>query len=91
MKELARFIPFSRRKVFLLVMSVACIGCRPSSITLVNPKTKEELTCSAQRNSRKSLHELQLAVEKCAKELEAVGYIRFKNLTPEQKDSLKTR
>jgi hypothetical protein len=62
--------------------SVICLlsGCSasgsPLSITLFNPKTGIQRTCSARESSSKEADALSRAVEACAKQLEAHGFIR---------------
>jgi hypothetical protein len=73
----------SRRENFwLAVISTAAIsGCTaadgPLNITLHNPKTGVQRTCSAKESSSsKDVSALSAAVESCAKQLETRGFIR---------------
>jgi hypothetical protein len=73
---------FPRRPMFWTV--IACVallsGCSasdsPLSISLYNPKTGVQRTCSAKESSSKDVSALSNAVETCAKQLEARGFIR---------------
>jgi hypothetical protein len=73
---------FPRHKSFwLVVVSAALIsGCTatdaPLNITLHNPKTGVQRTCSAKESSSKDISALSAAVETCAKQLEAHGFVR---------------
>jgi hypothetical protein len=73
---------FRRRETFwLAVVSAALIsGCTasdaPLNITLHNPKTGVQRTCSAKESSSKDVSALSAAVETCAKQLEARGFVR---------------
>jgi hypothetical protein len=66
---------------WLVVISAAVIsGCTttdgPLNITLHNPKTGVQRTCSAKESSRVDMSVLSTAVESCAKQLEARGFVR---------------
>jgi hypothetical protein len=66
---------------WLVVISAALIsGCTttdaPLNITLHNPKTGVQRTCSAKESSSKDVSALSAAVETCAKQLEARGFVR---------------
>jgi hypothetical protein len=57
------------------------IGCSsgqtPMSVTMVHPGTKQTLTCSARDQlGRTDASLLAAAVESCAKNLEAAGFVR---------------
>jgi hypothetical protein len=70
-----------RASFWLVVISAAVIsGCTasdaPLNITLHNPKTGTERTCSAKQSSSKDVSVLSAAVESCAKQLEARGFVR---------------
>jgi hypothetical protein len=71
-----------RRAGFWLavVSAVVISGCTasdaPLNITLHNPKTGTERTCSAKQASSKDVSVLAAAVESCAKQLEARGFLR---------------
>ena len=73
---------FPRRETFwLAVVSVALIsGCTatdaPLNIILHNPKTGVQRTCSAKESSSMDVSALSAAVETCAKQLEARGFVR---------------
>jgi hypothetical protein len=73
---------FLRRESFwLAVISAAAIsGCTaadgPLNITLHNPKTGVQRTCSAKESSAADVSVLSTAVESCAKQLEARGFVR---------------
>jgi hypothetical protein len=73
---------FSRHENFwLAVISAAAIsGCvasdAPLNITLHNPKTGVQRTCSAKQSSSRDVSALAAAVETCAKQLEARGFVR---------------
>jgi hypothetical protein len=73
---------FPRRESFwLAVVSAALISSctatdAPLNITLHNPKTGVQRTCSAKESSSKDVSALSAAVESCAKQLEARGFVR---------------
>jgi hypothetical protein len=76
LKNLPRLASF-----WLAVISAAAIsGCTasdaPLNITLHNPKTGTERTCSAKQSSSKDVSALTAAVESCARQLEARGFVR---------------
>lgn len=77
----------TQRKLMAVAIWLLAAGCAPSPILLVNPETREVMRCSAARSAAR-MSEMQMAVERCAKQFESVGYIRFKNLTKDQKASL---
>ena len=63
------------------IVSVVLIsGCSasdpPLSISLHNPKTGVQRTCAAKESSSKDISALSGAVEACAKQLEAHGFVR---------------
>jgi hypothetical protein len=76
---------FSRRRIFCTatVSAVLISGCAasdsPLSISLYNPKTGVQRTCSAKESSSKDVSALSNAVETCAKQLEARGFVRSDN------------
>jgi hypothetical protein len=74
---------FFRRQIscVAIVSGVLISGCSvadppPLSISLYNPKTGVERTCAAKGSSSKDISALSSAVEACAKQLEAHGFIR---------------
>jgi hypothetical protein len=73
---------FHRDSFWLAIVSAAVIsGCTtsdaPLNITLHNPKTGIERTCSAKQSpSREDVSVLAAAVESCAKQLESRGFVR---------------
>jgi hypothetical protein len=72
---------FHHDSFWLAIVSAAVIsGCTasnaPLSITLHNPKTGTERTCSAKQSSAKDVPVLAAAVESCAKQLESHGFVR---------------
>ena len=48
----------------------------PLSINLYNPKTGIQRTCAARESSSKDVSALSSAVESCARQLEAHGFVR---------------
>jgi len=54
----------------------ACAGAQPLSITLVNEHTGEVKKCAARESKSADIAALAGAVETCAKQLEARGYVR---------------
>jgi hypothetical protein len=61
----------------LAVLLSGCVASDPLlSISLYNPKTGVQRTCSAKESSSKDVSVLSEAVEACAKQLEARGFIR---------------
>ena len=66
-----------------MVLAVLISGCSvsdaPLSITLHNPKTGVQRTCAAKESSSKDVSALSGAVEACAKQLEAHGFVRNEN------------
>ena len=76
---------FLSRQVFyvatiLVVLISACTASdSPLSISLYNPKTGVQRTCSAKESSSKDVSALSNAVETCAKQLEARGFVRSDN------------
>jgi hypothetical protein len=70
-----------RHSFWLAIVSATMIsGCTASdaslNITLHNPKTGTERTCSAKQSSSKDVSALAAAVESCAKQLESHGFVR---------------
>jgi hypothetical protein len=64
---------------FLAVLISGCVAADPPlSISLYNPKTGVQRTCSAKESSSssKDVSALSNAVETCAKQLEARGFVR---------------
>jgi hypothetical protein len=76
---------FPRWPVFWAVIISAGLisGCSaseaPLSINLYNPKTGVQRTCAAKESSSKDVSALSNAVETCAKQLEALGFVRSEN------------
>ena len=72
----------ARRRILCVTTTLAVLisGCTtsdlPLSISLFNPKTGVKRTCSAKESSSKDVSVLSEAVEACAKQLEARGFIR---------------
>jgi hypothetical protein len=65
---------------FLAVLISGCVTADPPlSISLYNPKTGVQRTCSAKESSSKDTSALSSAVETCAKQLEARGFVRSDN------------
>jgi hypothetical protein len=73
---------FVHGTIFLVVIvSVGLIsGCSasgaPLSINLYDPATGMQQTCAAKESSSKDVSALSDAVEACAKQLEARGFVR---------------
>jgi hypothetical protein len=73
---------FKYRPIFrAAIVSAALIsGCSasgsPLSINLYNPNTGVQHTCAAKESSSKDVSVLSSAVETCAKQLEARGFVR---------------
>src|SRR5215467_11686990 len=82
MGYLSRFL---RSPIFLAgaaaaVLFLSCTASNsPLSIVLYNPKTGVQRTCSAKESSSKDVSALSNAVETCAKQLEARGFVRSDN------------
>jgi hypothetical protein len=76
---------FGHRPIFWAVIVSAGLlsGCSasdfPLSINLYNPKTGVQRTCVATESSSKDVAVLSNAVETCAKQLEARGFVRSDN------------
>jgi hypothetical protein len=76
---------FGHRPIFwVVIVSVGLIsGCSasdsPLSINLYDPKTGVQRTCAAKESSSKDVSALSHAVEACAKQLEALGFVRSDN------------
>jgi hypothetical protein len=73
-----------RRILCVTAISAALIaGCvasdSPLSISLYNPKTGIQRKCSAKESSAKDTSALSSAVETCARQLEARGFVRSDN------------
>ena len=66
-----------------MVSALLISGCSasesPLSINLYNPKTGIQRTCAAKESSAKDVAALSIAVETCAKQLEARGFVRSEN------------
>jgi len=76
------------RKLLFFVFSLVLLGCGPTYIMLVNPKTGDLKRCSGLEVGGLKTLSLQRAVESCASQFEILGYIRVENLTPEQRANL---
>lgn len=62
---------------FLAFLTSGCVASDPPlSISLYNSKTGIQRTCSAKESSPKDAAALSSAVEACAKQLEARGFVR---------------
>ena len=62
---------------FLAFLISGCVASDPPlNISLYNPKTGIRRTCSAKESSSKEALALSSAVEACAKQLEARGFVR---------------
>jgi len=71
----------------LVVMLSNCTTAQPLSITLYNPKTNVSRTCKARSTSvvKTDVDMLSRAVESCAQQLEAHGFVRTDSSEPEAK------
>ncbi|HWO41604.1 MAG TPA: hypothetical protein VNO43_07365 [Candidatus Eisenbacteria bacterium] len=58
------------------ILIVGCQAAAPTSITLYHPKTKVWQTCAARQTIPKYTEAIAAAVEACAKQLEARGFVR---------------
>ena len=69
----------SRKTLIWFVAMVVACGCaqaNPLSIKLMDPTTKSITTCSAREGASKDIPALSGAVEACARQLEARGFVR---------------
>jgi len=71
----------TRRLLLLLPLFLACYasGCAATpnlSVQLVHPKTNVVQNCTARESTAKDIPLLSSAVEACARQLEARGFIR---------------
>jgi hypothetical protein len=64
------FLSFAAR------FSPGCTATPSLSVQLVHPKTKAMRTCSARESASKDIPTLNDAVETCARQLEARGFVR---------------
>ncbi len=62
--------------VLVLIQVAACATAEPLSITLVDPKTNTTMKCTAKESPFRPNASLSGAVETCAKQLEAHGFVR---------------
>jgi hypothetical protein len=65
--------------ISVLVLILLMAGCTQTpqlSITLVNPTTKTTQKCTAREGAARDVPALSSAVEMCARQLEARGYVR---------------
>jgi hypothetical protein len=74
----------TKKSQILLLLFTACYtsGCAATpilSVQLVHPKTKAMRTCSARESTSKDIPMLTDAVEACARQLEARGFIRVES------------
>jgi hypothetical protein len=72
------------------LLIVGCTATSPMSITLYNPKTKVTRTCVARESAARQIEALSSAVEACAKQLEARGFVRVDSLPGDTADRDKT-
>jgi len=70
-------------KRWFLLAFVCVAGCGP--VMLVHPKTGERVTCGA--SSRHPFLD-PIETSACARQHEALGFIRAENLTPEQRAAI---
>lgn len=82
---------FSIKKLLILLLSIApchASGCAATpnlSVQLVHPKTNVVRTCSARESTSKDIPMLTDAVETCARQLEARGFVRMgQSFTPSE-------
>ena len=61
---------------FALFVIAACTQTAPLSITLRDPQTNSVQKCSAREGMAKDVTALSNAVEMCARQLEARGFVR---------------
>jgi hypothetical protein len=77
------------RKSYAIVMGMFLVaGCGPSyplSVTLMNPKTQMVRKCSARESGPQDVPMLARAVEACAQQLEARGFVRVDNVPDDSK------
>jgi hypothetical protein len=59
-----------------IFMLLGCGQAHPLSITLMDPKTKTLKTCSARKFGAADVPVLSRAVQACAEQLEAQGFVR---------------
>jgi hypothetical protein len=62
--------------VLAIGLLVGCGTAHPLAITLYNPKTKASQTCAARSSIKTDVEVLSQAVEACARQLEAHGFVR---------------
>jgi hypothetical protein len=72
----------TKKLKILLFLLAACnaSGCAATpnlSVQLVHPKTNAMRTCSARESTSKDIPMLSDAVEACARQLEARGFVRM--------------
>jgi hypothetical protein len=63
-----------------MLLIVGCTAASPMSITLYHPKSKVARTCAAREATAREVEALSAAVEACAKQLEARGFVRVDRL-----------
>jgi hypothetical protein len=59
------------------LVAEGCAQTNPLSVKLMDPKTKVVRICSAREGTAKDIPALSNAVEMCARQLEAYGFIRI--------------
>lgn len=67
------------RLLFSVMFLFSELGCATTpnlSVQLVHPKTKAVRTCAARESATKDVPMLSEAVEACARQLEARGFVR---------------
>lgn len=73
-------LPRRERFWLAMILAAAISGCTatdgPLNITLHHPQTGVQRTCSAKESSAADVSVLSTAVESCAKQLEARGFVR---------------
>ena len=83
----------TRRLPVLLLLFAACYasGCAATpnlSVQLVHPKTNVVQNCTARESTARDIPLLSAAVEACARQLEARGFIRVESsLTPSEQSN----
>jgi hypothetical protein len=65
--------------LFLACYSSGCAATPNLSVQLVHPKTKAVQSCTARESTSRDIPMLSSAVEACARQLEARGFIRVES------------
>ena len=60
----------------MMIVAVSCTQTNPLSVTLMDPKTKTTMKCSAREGAGADTAALSRTVETCARQLEAHGFVR---------------